>query len=64
MSIKREKFLSLKIRNDIDKALNEAKWHLRMTKTELVEEAIREYLQRHCPEVYEEFLNEQDKRGN
>ena len=62
---KREKFLGIKVLNEIDKALNEAKWHLRMTKTEIVEEAIKEYLKRHCPEVYEEFLNEQeDRRAN
>ena len=58
---KREKFLGIKVLDEIDKALNEAKWHLRMTKTEIVEEAIKEYLKRHCPEVYEEFLNEQDR---
>ena len=58
---KTEKFLGIKVLDEIDKALNEAKWHLRMTKAEIVEEAIKEYLKRHCPEVYEEFLNEQDR---
>ncbi|WP_163327622.1 ribbon-helix-helix protein, CopG family [Desulfurobacterium thermolithotrophum] len=58
------RMFTLRMEKTLDKALEEAKWRLRKTKTVIIKEAIREYLQRHCPEVYEEFLNEQRQRGS
>ena len=56
------RMFTLRMEKTLDKALEEAKWRLRKTKTVIIKEAIREYLQRHCPEIYEEFLNEQENR--
>ena len=56
-----KKLIALRVPEELDKALEEAQWTLRMRKTELIREAIKEYLKCHCPEVYEEFLNEQDR---
>jgi hypothetical protein len=56
MSIKRERNLSLKIQKPIDEALEEARWCLRMNKTEIVETAIVELLKRKCPDVYKQYL--------
>ena len=56
MGIKRERNLSLKIQKQIDEALEEARWCLRMNKTEIVETAIVELLKNRCPEIYEEYL--------
>jgi len=50
--------LGARVDKRISKALDEAKWLLKMPKGKVVEEAIKEYLRRHCPEVYEEFLKE------
>jgi predicted DNA-binding protein len=58
---KLKKLIALRVPEELDKALEEAQWTLRMRKTELIREAIKEYLKRHCPEVYEEFLNEQNR---
>ena len=55
------RMFTLRMEKTLDKALEEAKWRLRKTKTVIIKEAIREYLQRHCPEIYEEFLNEQNR---
>ena len=55
---------TVRIEENIRKAIDEARWKLKLTKGQLVEEAIKEYLQRHCPEVYEEFLNEQRQRDS
>ena len=56
--------LGARVDEQINKALDEAKWALKMPKGRVVEEAIKEYLKRHCPEVYEEFLNEQRQRNS
>jgi metal-responsive CopG/Arc/MetJ family transcriptional regulator len=61
---KLKKLIALRIPEELEKALEEAQWVLRVKKTELIRKAIREYLQRHCPEVYEEFLNEQRQRDS
>jgi len=62
---KLKKLIALRVPEEMDKALEEAQWSLRMRKTEVIREAIKEYLRRHCPEVYEEFLkgleSEQDR---
>jgi len=58
MSIKRERNLSLKIQKPIDEALEEARWCLRMNKTEIVETAIVELIKEKCPEIYEQFLKD------
>jgi hypothetical protein len=58
MGIKRERNLSLKIQKQIDEALEEARWCLRMNKTEIVETAIVELLKNRCPEIYEEYLKD------
>jgi predicted transcriptional regulator len=53
---------TVRIEENIRKAIDEARWKLKLTKGQLVEEAIKEYLQRHCPEVYEEFLKKEGKQ--
>jgi len=53
--------LGARVTENILKALDEAKWILRMPKGKIVEEAIKEYLQKHCPQVYEEYLSEKDR---
>jgi len=54
--------LGARVTENILKALDEAKWILRMPKGKIVEEAIKEYLQKHCPQVYEEYLSEKDRK--
>jgi len=49
---------STRISRQVIKALEDAKWELKMPKGKIVEEAIKEYLQKHCPQVYEEYLSE------
>ena len=41
--------------------LDEAKWELRMPKGKIVEEAIKEYLRQHCPDIYEEYLKDEKR---
>ncbi len=50
--------MNIKIQKPIDEALEEARWCLRMNKTEIVETAIVELIKRKCPEVYEQFLKD------
>lgn len=58
MKPKRTEYLNIKIQKPIDEALEEARWCLRMNKTEIVETAIVELIKRKCPEVYEQFLKD------
>lgn len=41
--------------------LDEAKWELRMPKGKIVEEAIKEYLRQYCPDIYEEYLKDEER---
>jgi predicted transcriptional regulator len=53
---------TIRIDKDVDEALNEAKWELRKSKTQILEEAVIFYLKEHCPEVYQKLLEKkQDK---
>ncbi|SMO61066.1 hypothetical protein SAMN06269117_11424 [Balnearium lithotrophicum] len=61
---KLKKLIALRVSDEMDRALEEAQWILRMRKTEVIREAIKEYLQKHCPEVYKEYLSEQDREGD
>ena len=56
MKPKRTEYLNIKIQKPIDEALEEARWCLRMNKTEIVETAIVELLKRKCPDVYKQYL--------
>ena len=58
MKPKRTEYLNIKSQKAIDEALEEARWCLRMNKTEIVETAIVELIKRECPEVYEQFLKD------
>ena len=58
MKPKRTEYLNIKIQKPIDEALEEARWCLRMNKTEIVETAIVELLKNKCPEIYEEYLKD------
>jgi len=58
---KLEKLIALRISKDMDSALEEAQWKLRKRKTDIIREAITEYLKNHCPEVYEEFLKGEEE---
>jgi len=53
-----DKVISFRVSTEIDKALEEAKWQLRKSKSEIVKEAIKEYLKNKAPDVYEKFLKE------
>jgi len=61
---KLKKLIALRVSDEMDKALEEAQWVLRMRKTEVIREAIKEYLQKHCPQVYEEYLSEENGKGD
>jgi hypothetical protein len=61
---KRTEYLNIKIQKPIDEALEEARWCLRMNKTEIVETAIVELLKNKCPEIYEEYLKGIVIKGN
>ena len=56
--------VSFRIPKALRVALDEAQWVLRKRKSEIVREAIAEYLKRHCPEVYKEFLDEENGKGD
>jgi len=58
MKPKRTEYLNIKIQKPIDEALEEARWCLRMNKTEIVETAIVELIKEKCPEIYERFLKD------
>jgi len=58
-----EKLIALRVTKEMDSALEEAQWKLRMRKAEIIREAITEYLKNHCPEVYEEFLKGEEVEG-
>ena len=55
--------VSFRIPSSLRQALDEAQWTLRKRKSEIVREAITEYLKNHCPEVYEEFLKGEEGEG-
>jgi len=54
---------TVRIDKQIRSAIDEARWKLKLTKGQLVEKAITEYLKNHCPEVYEEFLKGEEVEG-
>jgi len=56
--------LSTRIEERIGRALEEVKWRNRISKSKLIEEAIKEYLKNHYPEVYKEFLDEENGKGD
>ena len=58
------KLIALRVSESMNNALDEAQWVLRKRKSEIVREAISEYLKRHCPEVYKEFLDEENGKGD
>jgi len=63
MKPKRTEYLNIKIQKPIDEALEEARWCLRMNKTEIVETAIVELIKKECPEIYEQFLKDVVVKG-
>ena len=56
--------ITTRIKHSVNKALDEAKWKLKKPKGHIIDEAIAEYLKRHCPEVYREFLDEKNGKGD
>ena len=44
-----ERMLNLRVSNEFMEALEEAKWTLRKNMTDIVREAVVEYLERHLP---------------
>ena len=52
---------TIRIDKDVDEALNEAKWELRKSKTQILEEAVIFYLKEQCPKIYEKLLATKQK---
>jgi Arc/MetJ-type ribon-helix-helix transcriptional regulator len=62
-----EKLFNLRMPKEFIEALDEAKWTLRKSMSELVREAIIEYLERHLPEEslekVRQILGQKTKKG-
>ncbi len=56
-----EKVMTFRVDNKLSEALEEAKWQLRKSKSEIVKEAIKEYLKNKAPDIYEKFLEKEKK---
>ena len=56
-----EKVMTFRVDNKLSEALEEAKWQLRKSKSEIVKEAIKEYLKNKAPDIYEKFLEKERK---
>ncbi len=54
---------TIRIDQDVDEALNEAKWELRKSKTQILEEAVIFYLKEHCPTVYEKLMEKKKDKA-
>ncbi|WP_456464916.1 ribbon-helix-helix domain-containing protein [Desulfurobacterium sp.] len=52
---------STRLPKALTEALESAKWELKMPKGKIVEEAIKEYLRQHCPDIYEEYLKDEKR---
>ncbi len=55
------KLVNFRFPENLDKAIEEAKWQLRKSKSEIVKEAIKEYLKNKAPDIYEKFLEKERK---
>jgi len=44
-----ERMLNMRVSNEFMKALEEAKWTLRKNMTDIIREAVLEYMERHLP---------------
>ena len=55
------KLVNFRFPEYLDKSLEEAKWQLRKSKSEIVKEAIIEYLKEKAPDIYEKFLENKGK---
>ncbi len=56
-----DKVITFRVDKDLSQALEEAKWELRKSKSEIVKEAIKEYLKNKAPDIYEKFLEKENK---
>lgn len=56
-----EKVMTFRVDNKLSEALEEAKWQLRKSKSEIVKEAIKEYLKNKAPDIYDKFLEKERK---
>ena len=58
-----EKVITFRVDDKLSEALEEAKWELRKSKSEIVKEAIKEYLKNKAPDIYEKFLQKENQNG-
>ncbi|WP_457642200.1 ribbon-helix-helix protein, CopG family [Persephonella sp.] len=57
----KSKPVNFRFPEELDKALEEAKWELRKSKSEIVKDAVKEYLKNKAPAIYKKYLEEKGK---